>query len=321
MKLAIRTVLCILFLFPLSLMAQEFGKASYYDQTFQGAKTASGELYDGNAYTAAHKLHTFGTRIRVTRQDNGKSIVVRVNDRGPHIKGRIVDLSYAAAKALDMIRDGVINVRVDVISRGSESPAVVERPTEASTPPTRQSTQPAPNRSSNTPPVTNTASSVENQNQENRSSTSPATGRNVNLISTGTPTTSTTTAKGAEKPKSQLPVTKNSSNDYGDRLLTKPYEKFGLYEIKILQVNKAGFGVQISSLSSYENAMKYLSELQAKKVSNALLNIEPKANGAEAFKIIIGPYESRDAAKKEAKRLQKLVKVKGFVVDLSTIGL
>jgi rare lipoprotein A len=92
------------------------GQASYYSDKLAGRSTASGEPYDPSALTAAHRSLPFGTRLRVTRADNGRSVVVRVNDRGPFgSASRIVDLSRAAAEQLDMIRAGVVAVRAEVL--------------------------------------------------------------------------------------------------------------------------------------------------------------------------------------------------------------
>jgi rare lipoprotein A len=93
----------------------EVGLATYYSNEFAGRKTASGEKYDPKKFTAAHRTLPFGTRVKVTRLDNGKSVVVRINDRGPFTKGRIIDLSLAAAKKIDMIRSGVVKVRVEIV--------------------------------------------------------------------------------------------------------------------------------------------------------------------------------------------------------------
>jgi rare lipoprotein A len=91
------------------------GLASWYGQRHHGLSTASGERYDMHRLTAAHRTLPFGTRLRVTSVENGRSVVVRVNDRGPHVAGRLLDLSYAAAKALDMVGDGVTRVEVLVL--------------------------------------------------------------------------------------------------------------------------------------------------------------------------------------------------------------
>ncbi len=87
--------------------------ASYYGARHHGRKTASGEPFNQHALTAAHRTLPFGTRVRVTNLNNKKSVIVRINDRGPYAKGRIIDLSAQAARELNMIRAGVVPVRVE----------------------------------------------------------------------------------------------------------------------------------------------------------------------------------------------------------------
>lgn len=94
----------------------EKGKASYYAMNLKGNKTASGEVYDPFKLTAAHPSLPFGTKVRVTNLYNNASVIVRINDRGPHVKSRIIDLSYAAAEKLDMISAGIAEVAVEVVS-------------------------------------------------------------------------------------------------------------------------------------------------------------------------------------------------------------
>lgn len=91
------------------------GKASYYGQQYQGLTTANGESYDMYAMTAAHPDLPFGTQIRVTNLQNGRAVVVRVNDRGPFKPGRIVDVSQAAAEQLGLILHGSADVQVEVL--------------------------------------------------------------------------------------------------------------------------------------------------------------------------------------------------------------
>ncbi|TVP92726.1 MAG: septal ring lytic transglycosylase RlpA family protein [Thioalkalivibrio sp.] len=93
----------------------EAGTASYYHDRFHGRTTASGEPFDQAALTAAHRTLPFGTTVRVTRTDTGKSVVVRINDRGPFRPGRIIDLSRTAASRLDMLDSGLAPVRVEVL--------------------------------------------------------------------------------------------------------------------------------------------------------------------------------------------------------------
>nr|WP_300999901.1 septal ring lytic transglycosylase RlpA family protein [Halomonas sp.] len=90
----------------------EQGQASFYADRYHGRQTASGERHDRNALTAAHRSLPFGTHVRVTRVDNGRETVVRINDRGPFVRGRVIDLSRRAAEELDMIGPGVVNVRI-----------------------------------------------------------------------------------------------------------------------------------------------------------------------------------------------------------------
>ncbi|HET8828031.1 MAG TPA: septal ring lytic transglycosylase RlpA family protein [Pelobium sp.] len=88
------------------------GKASYYANKFNGRKTASGEIFRNSKLTAAHKTLPFGTKVKVTNLRNGKSVKVRINDRGPFVAGRIIDLSRKAANRIDMKNEGVGNVKI-----------------------------------------------------------------------------------------------------------------------------------------------------------------------------------------------------------------
>ena len=88
------------------------GTASFYGKRWNGRKTANGEIYNAEKFTAAHKNLPFNTYVRVVRQDDGRSVVVRINDRGPFIKGRIIDLSTAGARRLGMLDEGITDVRL-----------------------------------------------------------------------------------------------------------------------------------------------------------------------------------------------------------------
>ena len=98
------------------------GKASYYSSDLHNSKTASGVGYDMYTFTAAHRTLPLGTVVRVTDEQSGKSVMVCVNDRGPYARGRIIDLSYAAADKLDMRQRGVGKVRLEVVSDASGIP-------------------------------------------------------------------------------------------------------------------------------------------------------------------------------------------------------
>jgi rare lipoprotein A len=93
----------------------QVGVASWYGNEFHGRPTSSGEIFDTNDLTAAHRALPFGTYVMVSNLENDRSVVVRINDRGPFVRGRIIDLSYAAARALGLVGPGTARVRLDVL--------------------------------------------------------------------------------------------------------------------------------------------------------------------------------------------------------------
>ena len=100
----------------------EFGIASWYGHPYHGRPAADGEIYDMEKMTAAHRTLPFNTWVRVTNLVNNKTVDVRIIDRGPFIDGRIIDLSHAAAKAIDLIGPGIAQVRVDIIAAPASTP-------------------------------------------------------------------------------------------------------------------------------------------------------------------------------------------------------
>lgn len=137
-----------LFTFIISLfcasMAQSqvfYGKASWYGSKFHGRTTASGEIYDMNKLTAAHKSLPFGTLVQVTNLDNGKVVTVKITDRGPFVQGRILDLSRKGAEELDFIRQGVANIKMEVISPQDTKQLMQNQPQPKITPQTNENTE------------------------------------------------------------------------------------------------------------------------------------------------------------------------------------
>lgn len=111
----------LLFTFNISLVTQaqtQTGKASFYADKFEGRPTASGEKYKHNKLTAAHKSLPFGTKVKVTNLANSQTVEVVINDRGPYVEGRIIDLSKSAAEQLGFVNQGLADVQVDVIDPG-----------------------------------------------------------------------------------------------------------------------------------------------------------------------------------------------------------
>ena len=93
------------------------GLASFYAAKFHGRRTASGEIFNTHALTAAHLTLPFGTKVKVTNLRNGKSVIVRITGRGPHVRGRIIDLSVAAAKKIGLNRAGTVRVKLEILGK------------------------------------------------------------------------------------------------------------------------------------------------------------------------------------------------------------
>ena len=96
-------------------MIADTGVASYYADKHHGRLTANGETFDMHALTAAHRTLPFGTKLKVTSLANNRTVLVRINDRGPFVNGRIIDLSLGAAKQLDMIQSGLTQVKLEIV--------------------------------------------------------------------------------------------------------------------------------------------------------------------------------------------------------------
>ena len=94
---------------------RETGQASYYADKFQNSQTASGERYKAGRKTAAHRTLPFGSKVKVTNVRNGKSVVVRINDRGPFVRGRVIDLSRSSFASIGNVSDGLLKVRIEVV--------------------------------------------------------------------------------------------------------------------------------------------------------------------------------------------------------------
>ncbi|GAB4493102.1 MAG: hypothetical protein OHK0019_16350 [Saprospiraceae bacterium] len=259
--------------------AAEIGKCGYYADSFHGRPTASGEKYNKNALTCSHKTLPFGTKIRVTRLDNKKTVVVRVNDRGPFIEGYIVDVSSAAAKELDIIKIGSTRVKIEVVE-SAESSRVTDAQAEAEA------------LASNT-----TANTQTTNNQSNTAVAKPITYSQTTAVNTSPKgVANTTTTQNTEK-------VAPSSN---------------LFKVDIKPTEKKGFGIQVTSLSNANNVLPIINELQAKYPGKVLVNVVRDEFNNPTYKVLVGPFpdkKSADATKKTV--AQKYKKV--MVIDLSSI--
>lgn len=123
---SIATLFSFFLLSSFLIQTAEVGKAGYYADSLQGRKTASGEKYDKFSYTCAHKTLAFGTKVRITRLDNHKSVVCKVNDRGPYVEGYVTDVSRAAAEDLDLLKAGVAKVKLEVVEAAATARVAAE---------------------------------------------------------------------------------------------------------------------------------------------------------------------------------------------------
>lgn len=266
--------------------AQTKGLASYYGDAFHGSKTANGEVYDRNQLTGAHKTLPFGTYVKVTRTDNGKSVVVKINDRGPYIKGRIIDVSKKAAERLGLVNDGIAPVSVEKVNRpAGEAPT--PKPAAAKTPTPAPISKPKP---------------VE---------TKPEPKKEVAAAPKPTP---------VPAPKKETPKPKPAPAKKLKPVTSKTYNSYDLYKIQVMRPAKEGFGVQVASFGEYENVMKRIAELQEKHFKNILVSVEKGGGSGTVYKIIMGPFEDQATASAYKRSLSKKHKIKGFTINLGEIA-
>jgi len=287
----------------------EYGKASYYSDSFQGSTTASGAIYDKSKMTGAHKTLPFGTRVRVTRLDNKKSVTVTINDRGPFIKGRIVEVSSAAAKKIGLTIDGVTEVTLDILEKGGKTVA------KATPPPAK-----APEEYDAIVKKGDERKAVEEKVKASKARATESKPKASTSSKGKASSKSKVAAKAPAKSKDELSAKGKSEAKSSMGLRTdKNYSKFDLYRITLERPVRTGFGVQVASMTDYENTMKKVAELEGKWFKNILLSIEKGADGKPIYKVILGHYETRDQANRYKKDLKKNKKISGFVVDLESL--
>ena len=305
-----------LFLLHTTLFAQEYGEASFYSDKFQGSQTYSGEPYERDQLTGAHKSLAMGTRVRVTNADNGRSVVVRINDRLPDIKGRVIDLSYAAAEKIGMVRNGTAPVKIEKLgSARSSEPVVAPTPRPRPVEP-RPAPADVPTATIEVPvPATDNGEVVVTVERAPEPEPQPAPQpKPVAPKPTPKPTPrrvvvpDTPTARPADVP---APVRKGN-----ELLTTANYSEFDLYRIEIRRPDKNGYGVQIASLSNYENMLRQIAELQGKGFDDILVGIERGRNSEKIYKVILRSFDNWDSANRYKQDLRRRYKIEGFVVDL-----
>jgi len=287
-----RLILCCLLLCTSLLDAQligdkQSGLASYYSTEYDGAETAYGTIYNKNELVAAHKAFPYNSTVRVRNEENGKSVVVRIVDKGPFIRGRIVELSERAAAEIDMLGQRTVPVELTLLSTpdqpsGRTVPAYDPPPSDPE--PVRQPTRaaseaPAVEPPRPTPPPPSPAVTEPAPAPQSRTVPPPAPAE-----------------RGAAVPRA------------------KPAKTFapGVYRIQLTEPDRGRYAVQVGSFSELERAMDKVTELQGRYFDDILLSRE----GRSTFKVLLGPFRDRSSAQNYASDLQRRYNIKGFAVDM-----
>jgi len=280
------------------------GTASVYSENFEGNKTASGETFSHQNLTAAHRTLPFGTYVRLTRSDIGKSVIVKINDRGPYVNNCIVDISAAAAKQLDFkMTKGEYEVQLEVVN------------------PDDLSSLPKVN-------VLDDTASRMSQNQKHNKYGVGTEGETVIKTAIKTPTeygvrVKSRLTKGANdeqtavkvRVKGRLLVSLPKKNTKVDETVSK--QTLSDQHFKLVNYSSAGekFGIQVASLKIKANSLNTIAELKSKGINDVFLNITTAADSTYEYKVIVGAYKTLSEAAPRLKLL-KSKKIGGFIVKI-----
>jgi rare lipoprotein A len=285
--------------------AQEYGMASVYSTKFQGSRTASGEIFNHNNFTAAHRTLPFGSLVKITRTDNGKTVIVKINDRGPFVSDRVMDISKAAATKLgfgsveearvkiEEVKDSKIQIGSSGLNtkRDSQTPLSIN-------PSGTYNERPRPI------PLPDPADYIVSKGVEERSL--PREYRYTDDKSNRTIASS-----GAVSKKKNTPSVTAMSKSVQQQTSGKN----GFVALKMNKPDAtAGFAIQVASLSSHENMVKNVDKLD-NQFNNVFVSIVKGKDGDPDYKIMLGPFESQVAAASYLKSVKKK-NIDGFVVSL-----
>ncbi len=269
--------------------SEEYGYAAIYSQRFEGSRTASGELFSHSKRTAAHKSLPFGTQLRVTCLENGKSVIVRINDRGPFVENRVTDLSQAAANELGFNhKTGEIKVKLEAVPSNSGGKRTETSNRIISIAPEEVPALPIPN--------------------------------TYGLVSKGADKNTTnarTLPRETNNPKPIAPRNNNARSKSETIVNGKSYQSNdGTYRIALTRPPKNGYAVQVSFMRNNDNMLRKTAELQENYFRNVLVNVEKTASGEPLYRVMVGPFDDKNAALSCQKNLKKR-NIEGFIVDLS----
>lgn len=286
-------LLAISFCPSVAINAQELGIAEVYPSSLVGKITSSGTAYNPQRFTAAHKIHAIGTRLKVTRSDESahRTTIVTVSDRGPYTSGHIVVLSKAAARSIGMDENSTASVIVEVLPPDNPDILATRKKEGPQAPKVNTGAVPAPSGTRQAPsdPV---APYYDNDQFTSRG------GGQAPLVQGALPALS-------------LADLNNGTYEYG------------LYKIAQPVPQPQGYAVQVMCLSHSEKALEQMAVYQKRGFSKIMISIQPGAGlyGTEhLYKIILGgPFPTTQQAKVYANNLKKKYKIDGFVVNLSEL--
>ena len=288
---------CLLFFVSIGYSQVQTGKASFYSKDFAGRLTASGEKFNPAEFTAAHRHLPFGTKVRVTNLANNESVVVRINDRGPFVANRIIDLSTAAAKALGFVDEGVTDVTLKVVGdkttigdvsaeKSAEKVASekVDKKRKGSELPKKSATEPE------------KIAKVQAKNDSEK--------------------------KVAERPEMKTQQVDKVAKLEQVELQTAAkttsaptVDQVAFYDMEVSRSNPKGYGVQIGSFSEGANLFRLTSRL--KKNYKTRVNIAVKlVEDTKIYSVIIGEFDSHKEAETFKKKVTKQYPG-SFVIDFS----
>ena len=309
---------------------EEYGKAAYYADKLHGRKTASGEPYNKEDFTCAHKTYPFGTKLKVTNLDNGYSVIVRVTDRGPFHEGYVVDISRAAAESIGLVKAGVARVKVEQAIEEKVGPTKekilpVEVPATGAAPATPSAPAPA---QYSTPSGTTAkgvtsapASAVRNTQLIKSHEQAPAPSTAPATVSTATRPAQYSTSSPAPDPRPQTVSTASSTTAKGAPASTTPEPpQTTLFKVSITQAPKKGFGIQVSTLLDADNVLPIVKKIESQWPGKSLVLSSYNATAdVTTYKVIIGAFADKASADAQYKLAKKKGYKDSFIVDLSTL--
>jgi rare lipoprotein A len=290
---------------------KENGLASSYSDQYQGAETAYGVIYDKNELVAAHRVFPQNSVVLVKNMENGKTVTVRIIDKGPFIPGRLIEISARAAANLGMAGKSTFQVELTLLSTPDQPARAISSSTTTAEEEARELAQevaknsaigePRPTPAERQPVITEptTAPAIPPTPRQE----APPVKTNSVVQSSPTPTVYTSAAE-----VKALPV---SSEEIVRTATFAP----GVYKIALLKPTGGKFGVQVGSFKDLEGAMDKVAELQSKWFSNVLIERVSTGPGS-VYKVILGPFEAEKSAQRYASDLKKRYKIPGFMVGI-----